>query len=190
LQKWFGHLPITIVSEHGASIRMKGGTWKNYVHIEQDWKSIIRPVLNVFAQRSPGAFIEEKTHTLVWHYRNVDSELGFIRSRELLDNLYHLIRNSPLNVLDGNKVIEIRVNGIDKGAVTKKLLYNQDYDFVLALGDDKTDEDMFKIIGDNGYSIKIGMGHTAANFQLADQRDVVPVLGQFVSAFDFALHIG
>jgi trehalose 6-phosphate synthase/phosphatase len=180
LEKWFGHLPVSLVAEHGAGIRRKKGKWIFKADLDQSWKQIIRPVLDVFSQRSPGAFVEVKGHTLVWHYRNVDPELGFIRSRELLDNLHHMIRNSPLQLIDGNKVIEIRASGVDKGAVTKKILEENSYDFIAAIGDDKTDEDMFRMLGDKGYTIKIGPGHTVAQYHLSNQQQVLLLLSELI----------
>jgi trehalose 6-phosphate synthase/phosphatase len=179
LQHWFGDLPVNLVSEHGAGIRLKNQAWQHDPDIDQGWKSFIYPMLELFQRRSPGSFIEDKVHTLVWHYRNVDNELGFIRSRELLDNLHHLVRNADLHIIDGNKVIEIRVSGIDKGVVAKKLLEERPYDFVMAIGDDKTDEDMFRVLAGKGYTLKIGSGHTLANYHLADQSEVLSLLREF-----------
>lgn len=172
LENWFGSLPVNLVAEHGASIRLKNCRWQYDPDIDQSWKGFIRPMLELFSQRSPGSFIEDKMHTLVWHYRNVDTELGFIRSRELLDNLHHLVRNANLHIIDGNKVIEVRVSGIDKGVVAKRLLDEGKYDFVLAMGDDKTDEDMFRVLTAKAFTIKIGTGHTAAQYYLTDQQEV------------------
>jgi trehalose 6-phosphate synthase/phosphatase len=180
LEEWFRDLPVNLVAEHGAAIRMKDGSWKFDREIDQSWKPIMRPILELFAQRSPGSFIEEKNHTLAWHYRNVDPELGFIRSRELLDNLHHMVRNSQLQIIDGNKVIEIRVAGIDKGSVAKKFLEENSYDFILAVGDDKTDEDMFRALADKAITIKIGSGHTLAQYNLANQTEVLRLLQHLV----------
>jgi trehalose 6-phosphate synthase/phosphatase len=171
---------VGLVAEHGAGIRGKKGKWIFKADLDQSWKQIIRPVLDVFSQRSPGAFVEVKGHTLVWHYRNVDAELGFIRSRELLDNLHHMIRNSPLHIIDGNKVIEIRASGVDKGAVTKEILEENSYDFIAAIGDDKTDEDMFRMLGNKGYTIKIGPGHTVAQYHLSNQQQVLLLLSELI----------
>ena len=136
--------------------------------------------MDLYVQRSPGSFVEEKTHTLAWHYRNVHPELGFIRSRELLDNLHHLVRNTPLQIIDGNKVIEVRISGVDKGSVAKKFLEDGDYDFILAVGDDKTDEDMFKALADKAVTVKIGTGHTAAQYNLSDQGEVLHLLRKLI----------
>lgn len=180
LESWFHDLPVNLVAEHGASIRVKNGQWKHQREIDQSWKPLMRPTMELFAQRSPGSFLEEKTYTLAWHYRNVDPELGFIRSRELLDSLHHLVRNTSLQIIDGNKVIEIRISGVDKGSVAKQFLEDDHYDFIMAVGDDKTDEDMFKALADKAVTIKIGMGHTAAHYNLSNQLEVIHLLKKLV----------
>ncbi|MBT1702606.1 bifunctional alpha,alpha-trehalose-phosphate synthase (UDP-forming)/trehalose-phosphatase [Chryseosolibacter indicus] len=176
LDSWFRELDINLVAEHGAAIRLRNSEWKYEREIDQSWKPIIKPTLDLYMQRSPGSFIEEKNHTLAWHYRNVESELGFIRSRELLDNLHHMVRNSQLQIIDGNKVIEVRVSGVDKGSVAKKFLDEGDYDFIMAIGDDKTDEDMFRALADKAITIKIGSGHTLAQYNLTNQIEVIKLL--------------
>jgi trehalose 6-phosphate synthase/phosphatase len=176
LEEWFAHLPVNLVAEHGASVRRKNGVWKHHREIDQSWKPVMRPTMELYAQRSPGSFVEEKTHTLAWHYRNVLPELGFIRSRELLDNLHHLVRNTALQIIDGNKVIEVRISGVDKGSVARKFLQDEQYDFVMAVGDDKTDEDMFRALSETAVTVKIGPGHTSAQYNLSNQREVLEML--------------
>jgi trehalose 6-phosphate synthase/phosphatase len=178
LEEWFSNLSLNLVAEHGASIRLKNGAWTHGDAIDQTWKPLIRPTLELFAQRSPGAFIEEKNHTLAWHYRNVDAELGFVRSRELLDNLFHLVRNGQLQIIDGNKVIEVRVAGVDKGNAARRLVDDHAYDFVLAIGDDKTDEDMFRALTEKAVTIKVGAGHTLAHYNIPSQQGVIQLLNQ------------
>lgn len=182
LEHWLGALPLHLISEHGAGVRMKGHEWTYLQRIDPSWKDNIRPIFELFAQRSPGSFIEEKLHTLVWHYRNVDKELGFIRSRELLDSLHHLVRNSPIHIVDGNKVIEARMSGVDKGIVALNLINQKEYDFILAIGDDKTDEDMFRALAEQACTIKIGQGHTVAQFNLRTQPDAVEFLARLVQS--------
>ena len=180
LEGWFNDLNVNLVAEHGASVRMKKGEWNHHREIDQSWKPVMRPTMELYTQRSPGSFVEEKTHTLAWHYRNVHPELGFIRSRELLDNLHHLVRNTPLQIIDGNKVIEVRISGVDKGSVARKFLENEHYDFIMAVGDDKTDEDMFKALAERAITVKIGPGHTAAQYNLSDQAEVLHLLNQLI----------
>jgi trehalose 6-phosphate synthase/phosphatase len=182
LEDWFKNIPLNLVAEHGAAIKRAGQDhWIQEKEIDQTWKPEIRPTLQMFVQRCPGSFIEEKNHTLAWHYRNADPELGFVRSRELLDNLFHLLRNAHVQVLDGNKVIEVRVAGIDKGVAAKKLIDESQSDFILAIGDDKTDEDMFRVLADRAVTIKVGPGHSVAQYSIAHPQDVVRLLGEFVN---------
>jgi trehalose 6-phosphate synthase/phosphatase len=178
LDQWLGHLPLHLVAEHGASYKLKGENWQHYTDTDSSWKGLIRSTFELYTKRSPGAFIEEKDHTIAWHYRGVDKELGFIRSRELLDNLHHLVRNTHLNVLDGHKVIEIRAAGIDKGLATGRLMELFPADFVLAMGDDKTDEDIFNVLRGKGITVKVGIDHSAAEFNVNSQREAFQLLDQ------------
>ena len=180
LEEWFQGIPLNLVAEHGASIKRIKQGWIQEKEIDQSWKPMVRPTLEMFAKRSPRSFIEEKNHTLAWHYRNVEPELGFTRSRELLDSLFHLIRNAQLQVIDGNKVIEIRVAGIDKGVAAKKLIDENNSEFVLVVGDDKTDEDMFRSLADKALTIKVGPGHSVAKYSVANQQDIIRLLNDFV----------
>jgi len=133
----------------------------------------------LFVDRCAGSFIEEKKSTLAWHYRNTHPELGFARSRELRNSLLQLITNTSLQVIDGNKVLEVRMVGVDKGATAANLLAHFNPDFVLCIGDDTTDEDMFRYLRDKGYTIKIGRGNTAARYTILSQREVFPFLRRF-----------
>lgn len=179
LENWLGHLPLTLVAEHGASIKYKNEEWKELVNITPEWKDQIRPLMQLFVDRCAGSFIEEKKSTLAWHYRNTHPELGFARSRELRNSLLQLITNTSLQVIDGNKVLEVRMVGVDKGATAANLLAHFSPDFVLCIGDDTTDEDMFRYLRDKGYTIKVGRGNTAAQYTILSQREVFPFLRRF-----------
>lgn len=179
LEEWFHDVPVNLVAEHGAAIKRVSQNWTVEKGIDQTWKVVLRPTLEMFVKRSPRSFIEEKNHTLAWHYRNVDPELGFVRSRELLDSLYHLIRNGQLQVIDGNKVIEIRVAGIDKGVAAKKIIDETESDFVLVVGDDKTDEDMFRSLANRALTIKVGPGHSIAQYSVTNQQEIIKLLYAF-----------
>lgn len=181
LENWLGDLPLSLVAEHGAIVRLKGEEWQQQVTVTNDWKEQIKPLMQLFVNRCAGSFIEEKKNTLAWHYRNTHPDLGFIRSRELQNSLLQLTTNTSLQVIDGNKVLEVRIIGINKGTTAQNMLQQFQPDFILCLGDDTTDEDMFKVLKDKGYTIKIGSGKTAAQYILPSQKDVAPLLRKFVS---------
>jgi len=96
--------------------------------------------------------------------------------------LLQLTANSPLQVIDGNKVLEVRVIGIDKGATVQNLVAHFTPDFILCLGDDTTDEDMFRALAGKGFTIKVGGGITAAQYSLPSQAHVLSLLQQLMTA--------
>jgi trehalose 6-phosphate synthase/phosphatase len=182
LQKWLGHLNLTFVSEHGVFIKYKNKDWESQTSVSPEWKEQIRPMLESYVTRCAGSLIEEKQNTLSWHYRNTHPGLGFVRSRELLNNLLQLTANTPVHVIDGNKVLEVRLTGVDKGITALKLLNYFKPDFTICIGDDTTDEDMFKALEKHAYTIKIGNDATAAKYNIPTQADVLPVLESIMFA--------
>jgi trehalose 6-phosphate synthase/phosphatase len=180
LEKWLGDLPVSMVAEHGASFKMKNEQWQQPVSIPNQWKDEIRPILQRFVTRCVGSFVEEKTNTIAWHYRNTDLELGFTRSRELINTLTELLQNTMLQVIDGNKVVEVRMSGFDKGVIALKMVNESSPDFVLCMGDDTTDEDMFKALAERAYSIKVSNSPTAAQYMVFSQKKVLQVLEQLM----------
>ncbi|RYZ23405.1 MAG: bifunctional alpha,alpha-trehalose-phosphate synthase (UDP-forming)/trehalose-phosphatase [Chitinophagaceae bacterium] len=182
LVQWLGELPLTMVAEHGAYIRYRGEDWQSQVSIAPEWKDQIRPLMESFVGRCVGSFIEEKNNTLAWHYRNTHPDLGFTRSRELRNSLLQLTANTALQVIDGNKVLEVRLIGIDKGTAAQKLLDRFGPDFMLCIGDDTTDEDMFRVLRDKAATIRVGKTKTAARYSLWAQSQVLPLLRRFAQA--------
>jgi trehalose 6-phosphate synthase/phosphatase len=180
LDRWLGALPVTLVAEHGASYRMRNKPWQQMVAVSDLWKEEIRRVMQLFVIRCAGSFIEEKTNTIAWHYRNTQTGLGFSRSRELLNTLSQLIQNTTLQVIDGNKVVEVRIAGYDKGASALKIVGETEPDFVLCLGDDTTDEDMFKALEGEAYTIKVNNGASAAQYTILSQQQVLPLLNSLM----------
>jgi trehalose 6-phosphate synthase/phosphatase len=167
MEQWLGDIPCSLVAEHGAWIRLDPHSgWRVQQNVTTGWKSRVRPILKTYEARVPGSFVEEKELGLAWHYRKASPELGEIRSHELFDNLNEYLANTGLQLMHGKKVIEIRPGGINKGQAARDLLMTDDYDFVLAIGDDWTDEDLFKALPEGAFSIKIGYATTHAQFFL------------------------
>jgi trehalose 6-phosphate synthase/phosphatase len=167
MEKWLGDMPCSLAAEHGAWIRFDPHSgWKAQKTVTTDWKIQVMPILKAYEARVPGSFVEEKELGLAWHYRKANPELGEIRSCELFDNLNEFLANTDLQLMHGKKVIEVRPRGINKGQAAHNLLMRDTYDFVLAVGDDWTDEDLFKALPEGAYSVKIGYGTTNARFFL------------------------
>ncbi|MEO0114059.1 MAG: bifunctional alpha,alpha-trehalose-phosphate synthase (UDP-forming)/trehalose-phosphatase [candidate division WOR-3 bacterium] len=180
LQEWFGKLALGLVAEHGAWIKEKNREWQLLKPLRNDWKSKLLPILKIYTDRLPNSFIEEKEYSIVWHYRTTDPVLGELRVRELIDELIHLTANIDIQVLTGSKVVEIRNSGVNKGVASMNFLKAKDYDFILAIGDDWTDEDLFKILPATAYSIRVGMTLSYAKYNLRNHNEVLKLLTELI----------
>jgi len=176
------HMPVNIIAEHGAMIKDKG-IWKNQITHNDSWKEKIFPILDRITLNCPGSFVEEKYFSLAWHYRNTKSDTGFIKSRELIRILESVIPSYDLKILDGNKIVEIMAAEVGKGDAVKKLCEKYIFEFILAIGDDVTDEEMFEYLQQktNAFTIKVGNGDTRARYKLAGINDVLILLKQLSS---------
>jgi len=172
LEEWCGHLDIGLVAEHGVWTRDRGGEWSMIETLKDDWKAEMKPLLELYVDRTPGSFVEEKSYSLSWHYRKADARLASVRAKELKEDLINLTENLGVRVLEGSKVIELKDAGVNKGRAVSRWLGQKDWDFILAMGDDWTDEDMFDVLADSAYSIKVGLSASKARFNLDSQEDV------------------
>jgi trehalose 6-phosphate synthase/phosphatase len=177
MQEWLGDLNLDMAAEHGVWLK-DSKNWRRTPGLSNDWKQDVRTALENIVERTPGSFIEEKEFSIAWHYRQIDKDLGEKRIREFRDVLLYLTANTELHVLEGNKVVEVKHAGVTKGKATLNWLQMADWDFILAIGDDKTDEDMFRVLPLNAFSVKIGMENSEAKYHLANTLEVRDFLSQ------------
>ena len=178
IEAWFAHLPATLWAEHGFWRRpAPQGDWEQAGPIPADWLARIYPILEDFTHATPGSLIEEKSASLAWHYRIAEPALGAKHARELRLRLGDVLRDQPLEVLEGKKVIEVRPRGIGKAMVSERVLTEHDpAGIVLAIGDDRTDEDLFRPLPASSVTIAVGTGPTAARYVVDDYRAVRQLL--------------
>jgi trehalose 6-phosphate synthase/phosphatase len=182
LETWLGHLPVALWAEHGFWHRQRAGTaWQPAASIAPQWMARIRPILDQFTASTPGAHVEVKTASLAWHYRGAQREFGARQAHELRMLLGDTLSNQPLEVLEGKKVIEVRVRGVTKAVVAHRIqaeaLANT---MVIAIGDDRTDEELFRTLPESSVTVAVGKGPTAARFRVDDYRAVREVLRTIV----------
>jgi trehalose 6-phosphate synthase/phosphatase len=173
---WFGEKNYSLIVEHGVWMKSPGTGWKLIEKVNKDWKDFIRPVIEFYVDRTPGSFIEEKNYSLVWHFRKCDPDLGNIRAIELKDELTSLIANNNLEILEGNKVIEVKNSGINKGKAASHRIIRDHYDFIIGIGDDWTDEYLFEELPRSAYTVKVGMVNTKARYYVDTFNDVRKLL--------------
>jgi len=183
LQQWFGDLPVDLVAEHGAWVREGKKNWTYADVLNADWKAAFYPCLHAFTKNTPGSFIEEKSWSLGWHYRQCDSALGDMRAMELIKALQGKLDNYGLQLLQGSKVIEIKSMLVNKGSAVCRIASRAHYNFIMAVGDDVTDEDMFSSLPARATTIKVGVGNTRARFRLPSFREVRYLLTGLTESF-------
>ncbi len=179
LGQWFANTKVHLIAEHGVWMRRVGKDWIVNEPLKNEWKETVRPSMQFYVDRTPGSFIEEKQYSLVWHYRKSDPDLGMMRAVELKDELRNLVQNLNLEIMDGRKVVEIKPIGINKGRAAMRFIGTTTYDFILAVGDDRTDEHMFEYLPPEARTVKVGMQNTQARYSVQGVSNVRELLNKF-----------
>ena len=175
LAAWLGDLDVALVAEHGAWVRERGGTWRATVARDEGWKDRVRPILDRYVRRTPGAIVEEKAFALAWHFRRAEPYASRLRVPELRKELQDLAAHLDLHVLEGDHVIEVKAGAFHKGQAAAHWLEKR-WGFVLAVGDDRTDEDLFGSVPAEAWTIKVGGGPSRAAYRLPGPSEVRALL--------------
>jgi trehalose 6-phosphate synthase/phosphatase len=188
LDRWFGTIPqLCLVAEHGAELKRPSiSTWESLrPQTRTDWKAMVMPILEHFVDRTPGSFVEEKKTALVWHYRMAEPEFGEWLANELVSMLEAMLAETELRAFRGEKIVEVKPVWANKGEAIERLLRDfPDPDFILAAGDDRTDEDLFERAPNSAWTVHIGPGPTRASFVVTDLRILRGVLELLATAGD------
>lgn len=176
LEKWLGNYNVDIIGEHGVWLKEQDRGWYTITKLQNNWKDEMRHVMEQYVDRTPGSFIEEKDYSLVWHFRKVEAGLGELRSRELAGHLSYLATNNGLQVIEGDMNVEVKNVEVNKGRAASRWLEKYKTDFVMAIGDDWTDEDTFLAMPQDAVTIKVGLGTSAAKFSIRSHAEVLNLL--------------
>ena len=179
VDRWFGSLPIGLWAEHGLWHRpAPGEPWHKRAEVSTEWMPEIRARMEDFVARAPGSLLEEKSASLAWHYRLVDPGTGAMQAEALKRDLEQRLAGRPLEVIEGHKVVEVRQTAVDKGTVVREVVsQTPPGGLVVAIGDDRTDEDMFAALPAGGVAIRVGAGDSSAPFRLDSPTAVRALLG-------------
>lgn len=203
LIEWFSSCDkLVIAAEHGYFLREKiDMEWETCVSVADfDWKNIAEPIMQVYTETTDGSTIEAKESALVWHYQYADPDFGACQAKELLDHLESVLSNEPVSVKSGQHLVEVKPQGVSKGLVADRLLSTMRQkgmlpDFVLCIGDDRSDEDMFEVITSavSGPSLSpvaevfactVGQKPSKARYYLEDTTEIVRMLQGLATASD------
>jgi trehalose 6-phosphate synthase/phosphatase len=184
LDEFVGRYPIELVAEHGAWVRAAGAEWRYRVDpASLSWRDPVLDMLKEYTARTPGSRLEEKTAGIAWHYRSADRQLGVARAREVRLNLVQALAQQPATVFAGRKVVEVRPQGVDKGTAVRELLEaTPAAGVIVAMGDDRSDEELFRMLPPEAYTFAAGPGPTRARFRLDGPPQVRSLLWRFMEA--------
>jgi trehalose 6-phosphate synthase/phosphatase len=177
LDSIFNDRDMMIFAEHGAYRRIHS-EWISLSGHSASWQHGILKIMQDITDDTPGSVIEKKETALVWHYRNTDSWLADLRVIQLVNRLVGPCTSGNLQLMRGNKIIEVKPSEYSKGtAITGYFDFGR-YDFILAAGDDVTDEDMFEVLPENAITIKIGRPSEKSKYTIATSREFISLLTQ------------
>ncbi|XP_009768217.1 putative alpha,alpha-trehalose-phosphate synthase [UDP-forming] 7 [Nicotiana tabacum] len=203
LSKWFSPCrKLGLAAEHGYFLRWAEDKDWEVCSQSSDfgWMHLAEPVMQSYTDSTDGSCIERKESAIVWQYRDADSGFGFSQAKEMLDHLESVLANEPVAVKSGQFIVEVKPQGVTKGLVAEKIFTSlaekgKQADFVLCIGDDRSDEDMFEIIGDalsrniisydtKVFACTVGQKPSKAKYYLDDTSEVVLMLDSLAEATD------
>ncbi len=177
LEQWFANMPVGLVAEYGVWIRPYRGQWQLIEQFDTGWKEMILPILERHAIRTPGSRVEQSEFSLGWSYGHAEPELASVRKSELRDALLSLTGNLNLSILEGQKTLEVKSSEISKGRAALRWISSEEHDFIFAVGDDWSDEELFSVLPDSAYSIKVGVDISHASYFLENEQEVRNLIG-------------
>ena len=183
LEHWLGTIPdLGLAPEHSAVWRLPGSDrWEGHL-ADPGWKETISPILRHFVDRVPGSLLEEKEFALVWHYRMVEAEVGEWLAAELVAVLDGMLAETNLRAYRGRKIVEVKPIWANKGNMVVELLPQYtDGGFILSMGDDRTDEDMFAQLPATAWSVHVGGEPSQARYRVESSNWVLDLLERLTS---------
>lgn len=179
IDRFLGKTRIDIVAEHGAMIR-ENDTWKQHIALDTTWKTDVLNVMSDYKRLRPRSFIEHKLLSLAWHYRTLTD--GEKDALDMISDLQKILIKNNLKIIQGDKVIEVISNSVGKGIATEYILKRKTYDYILSIGDDTSDEEMFEVLKntDVAHTVKVGPGDSIAQSRVSEVKQVHQLLEEMV----------
>eukprot|EP00189_Rhodosorus_marinus_P011804 CAMPEP_0184745042 /NCGR_PEP_ID=MMETSP0315-20130426/7775_1 /TAXON_ID=101924 /ORGANISM="Rhodosorus marinus, Strain UTEX LB 2760" /LENGTH=925 /DNA_ID=CAMNT_0027217055 /DNA_START=83 /DNA_END=2860 /DNA_ORIENTATION=+ len=185
---------IGIAGEHGFYYREPWDTeWKTQKNVElldRSWIESVHKIMQSYTRRTDGSYIEVKSVGLVWHYADADPEFGIWQAKEMQQHLRDVLRGTEVEVIAGFGWLQVRYRAINKGTMVSRILGSmlQEPSFVLCIGDDRTDEDMFSYLDDHleptkstVFTCTVGIQPSRARYYLRHSDEVVNLLGSLTT---------
>ncbi len=179
LAMWLSDLGLSLCAEHGYASRSKGAVaWREAENVDLSWLPQVQSLLADVSAEVPGTFLEVKPCSLAWHYRMADADYGAWRARELHSQLQHNLANMTAEIVHGHRVIEVRAAGVHKGGYVAQ--HASGCDWILCVGDDRTDLDMYATLPPTAYTMHVGQSAAGARFTIPSPTEVRSLLSSLL----------
>ncbi|NBC17525.1 MAG: trehalose-phosphatase [Bacteroidetes bacterium] len=169
-------LNLQAIGLHGAQDGTVGGTAQS--RLTEDMVAALRQMRETVPDLD-GVWVEDKEHTFAVHYRQAADK------QRVRERLRDWVVEAPdvLDAIWGKDVVELRPDGLDKGAAVTEIAREHPDRTPVYLGDDVTDEDAFRALAamdDDAVTVKVGDGETRARYRLTGPDAVVAYLRQYL----------
>ncbi len=188
IELWLGSLPIGLHAEHG--LWSKDARQERWVRrdVNVSWLDTARHAMATRAEAVPESFVEEKDAAVAWHYRNVPLGTGRREAAALIGELRAGLADSTATIMHGNRVVEVKDANTNKGLVVKELAEASPGARLLIIGDDVSDEDMFRAAPPDAVTVHVGTGRTDARMRLIGPDQVRKLLTELTDRLDLRVH--
>jgi trehalose 6-phosphate synthase/phosphatase len=176
LEIHFPHSGLILAAEHGTFIRNELEWKDNIIPGDGHGNRKLTEYMKSITERTPGSYLEIREASVAWHYAKTDLWLADLRSRQLYDMLINPVTRLNLQIVRGNRSIEVINAGIDKGSAVAKITSSFQADFILAAGGDLTDEEMFTVLPEHSITIKVGGYSKKSDYFLHSYNDLIRFL--------------
>ena len=172
--------PDFLVGNHGLEGISSGESdAMRYMETCASWKHALSAALSDAAHFDAGVQIEDKQFSLSVHFRAAQDRL---HTEQQLLKLFAAMEPRP-RVVAGKCVFNLLPqDAADKGSALERLMQISGAPSAIYLGDDVTDEDVFRLQRHDLLSVRIEpAADSAAAFFLHDRIDVVRLLDELIS---------
>ncbi|KAL0087598.1 glycosyltransferase family 20 protein [Phycomyces blakesleeanus] len=185
VERDLGNVPnLGLSAENGFYIKPPGEEWQQlFTKIDISWQPAVQEIFQYYTERTPGAYIETKDISVIWHYRTVGQDASYVawQAAECQNHIADLVnKNFAVHVVAGTTSIEVLPNEINKAVVANRVLQDVQSDFVLSIGDDRSDEDMFGLLNKqeipNVFTCTVGSRSTEAKYFVSNVQGVLASL--------------
>ena len=162
--------PDYTVGSHGAEWQDAGVTLNTD---ERDRLVQVTCKIAAVVKRWPGLRYELKPAGVALHVRAADPAVA----TQAIESAMELCGSMPsVHIRHGSQVVEFMVVAANKGDAVRRARHASGATGVIFIGDDLTDEDVFKGLMAEDLGIKVGEGETAARHRVSGVPDVAEIL--------------